>query len=189
MTETAASEAVISPAMVGHLLSRKRPLDNGKLNKWLTLLANISVVAGIIFLGIEVRQNTQTLEQNALYMRLALMDVGYEQTTNWRNMLVADEDARNLWDKGCKTSLTDEEAINYDYLSTTWLIQHRNLFDRASVLGGDEAANLMADSTARQVVNCQYLRDKFFDQKIHFVISPKWKPAVADALARLDAQE
>ena len=60
-------------------------MDNVKLNKWFTLLVNLSVVAGIVFLGIEVRQNTQTLEQNALYMRLALMDVGYEQTADWRN--------------------------------------------------------------------------------------------------------
>ena len=164
-------------------------MDNAKLNRWLTLLANISVVAGIVFLGIEVRQNTQTLEQNALYMRLALMDVGYEQTTVWRNMLVADKDVGDLWEKGCQSKLTKEEATKYDYLTSTWLIQNRNLFDRASVLGGAEAAALMAVSTASRLQNCQYLRNSFFELRIHFIISPNWKPAVVDALERMDNQK
>ncbi len=161
-------------------------MNNAKLNKWLTLLANISVVAGIVFLGIEVRQNTQTLEQNAVYMRLALMDVGYEQTTDWRNMLVADESVGDLWEKGCQSDLTKDEALDYDYLSSTRLIQHRNLFDRANVLGGGEAATLMAEATADQLLNCQFLQDKFLAQKLQFVISPNWESAVVDALARLD---
>lgn len=38
-------------------------MDN--LNKWLTLLANIGVVAGIIFLGVELRQNSETAELQA----------------------------------------------------------------------------------------------------------------------------
>ena len=37
-------------------------LDN--VNKWLTLVANFSVVAGIIFLAIEVRQNQELLERD-----------------------------------------------------------------------------------------------------------------------------
>jgi len=37
-------------------------LDNA--NKWLTLVANFGVVAGIIFLAIEVRQNQELLERD-----------------------------------------------------------------------------------------------------------------------------
>jgi hypothetical protein len=35
-----------------------------KLNRWLTLLANTGVLVGIIFLAIEIRQNTDNLEMN-----------------------------------------------------------------------------------------------------------------------------
>lgn len=38
-------------------------IDN--LNKWLTLVANIGVVAGIIFLAIELRQNSKSTELQA----------------------------------------------------------------------------------------------------------------------------
>jgi hypothetical protein len=33
-----------------------------KLNQWLTLLANVGVIAGIAFLGFEIRQNTEMIE-------------------------------------------------------------------------------------------------------------------------------
>ncbi len=149
----------------------------------------MSVVVGIVFLAIEVRQNTQTLEQNSLYMRLALMDVGYEQTAAWRNMLVANQDVGDLWEKGCRAELIDQEAVDYGYLASTWVVQHRNLYDRANVLGGREAAALMAEATASKLKDCQQLRENFLSSKIHHVISPNWKPAVVEILTRMEGQK
>ena len=34
-------------------------MDEDKVNKWLTLGANIGVLIGIIFLAVEIRQNTE----------------------------------------------------------------------------------------------------------------------------------
>ena len=34
-----------------------------KLNQWLTLVANLGVIAGLVFVGIEVRQNTLAIER------------------------------------------------------------------------------------------------------------------------------
>ena len=39
-------------------------LDN--LNKWLTLIANVGVIAGILFLAYEIRQNTQMMQAAAI---------------------------------------------------------------------------------------------------------------------------
>ena len=41
-----------------------------KLNQWLTLVANLGVVAGIIFLAYEIQQNTNamTTETTAKYL-------------------------------------------------------------------------------------------------------------------------
>ncbi len=41
-------------------------MDLKKLNQWLTLFANIGVLAGIIFLGFEIRQNTQIMKADAI---------------------------------------------------------------------------------------------------------------------------
>ena len=35
-------------------------MNNEKLNKWLSVIANFGVLAGIIFLAVEIRQNTET---------------------------------------------------------------------------------------------------------------------------------
>lgn len=36
-------------------------MDSDKLTKWLTLLANVGVIAGIVFLAIEIRQNSDAV--------------------------------------------------------------------------------------------------------------------------------
>ena len=38
-------------------------MNADKINRWLTLIANISVVAGIVFLAVEVRQNTESQKE------------------------------------------------------------------------------------------------------------------------------
>jgi len=40
-------------------------LDSDSANRWLNLVANVAVLAGIIFLGLELRQNTITLQIEA----------------------------------------------------------------------------------------------------------------------------
>ena len=39
-------------------------MNADNMNRWLTLVANISVVAGIIFLAVETRQNTESLDES-----------------------------------------------------------------------------------------------------------------------------
>jgi hypothetical protein len=40
-------------------------MEKLRLNDWLTLSANIAVIAGIVFLGVELRQNNSLLRQEA----------------------------------------------------------------------------------------------------------------------------
>ena len=41
------------------------PVNSSKINDWLSLVANVAVVGGIIFLGIEVRQNNELLRSES----------------------------------------------------------------------------------------------------------------------------
>lgn len=36
-------------------------MDTDRVNRWLTLVANAAVIAGIVFLGLELRQNTEMM--------------------------------------------------------------------------------------------------------------------------------
>ena len=40
-------------------------MDTDKLNKWFSLIANIGVLAGIVFLAVELQQNNEILEAQA----------------------------------------------------------------------------------------------------------------------------
>jgi hypothetical protein len=40
-------------------------MDRKKLNWWLTLLANLGVLGGLVFVGFEIRQNTSQLRADA----------------------------------------------------------------------------------------------------------------------------
>jgi len=54
-------------------------MDTDRLNRWLTLVANLGVIAGIVFLAIEIRQNTATQELQMRMDRISgLMDPYFE---------------------------------------------------------------------------------------------------------------
>lgn len=45
---------------------RRQDLDFDKLNKWLTLVANIAILGGLVFLALEIQQNTNAVRSAAI---------------------------------------------------------------------------------------------------------------------------
>jgi hypothetical protein len=70
------------------------------LNKWLTLLANLGVVAGIIFLAIELRQNQSILEQDQRISILAARTAYNQEIQVFRQMLIQDKGMAEIWNDG-----------------------------------------------------------------------------------------
>ena len=84
------------------------------INKWLTLVANIGVLAGIIFLGLEIRQNSEALlagsRQDILEADLVLLD----------NLM----DYPILYDPANNENLTGDDAVRREiYFITTLRIR------------------------------------------------------------------
>lgn len=78
-------------------------MDSERLNRWLTLVSNFAVIAGIVFLAIELRQNTQQLDRAAL--------------------ILSAPGVRQWWDAGGKTQLSPSFVEFLDSLEsegTTW---------------------------------------------------------------------
>ena len=63
------------------------------LNKWLTLAANLGVIAGIIFLAIEVQQNTRMMSAQT-------RDAMTERLTNWQLAISTDQYAASIYIRG-----------------------------------------------------------------------------------------
>jgi hypothetical protein len=88
-----------------------------KTNHWLALLANLGVIAGVVFLAFEIRQNNELLVQDSRYSML-------ENQKDWKFFLNGDpEIARLIY--GSQTSELNEieKFRRFDILSgllLTW---------------------------------------------------------------------
>jgi hypothetical protein len=123
-------------------------IDN--VNKWLTLLANFGVVAGIVFLGIEVRQNQVILEDtyrlNRVEARMADVDTFNDLRAQW----LQNEELTRIWIDGKDgKELTVIENARFENLCTSDLWTFLKIFERSFALGDMTTA----DSSAKMVRN------------------------------------
>ena len=63
-------------------------MDRG--NQWLTLIANLGVIAGLIFLGFEIRQNTNIAKASAY--RDNIQDIAA-----WRELTITDPELSRMF--------------------------------------------------------------------------------------------
>lgn len=111
------------------------------LNRWLTLLANIGVIAGIVFLAIEVRQNQLMLEESNRLNRVMARVEDVDTFNSWRGQWVQSNELSRIYSEGnAGLRLTEIEAVRYSNLCTSELWTHLKLFERALALKDEEAA-------------------------------------------------
>ena len=161
-------------------------MNSDKLNKWLTLVANLAVVIGILVLVVEINQNTAAIEQNATWMRLQSLDNGTDQNSDFRHMLLNDEKLFRIWRDGCLSKLDKEETERYQMLSVEFLILIRSNGERLMALGGEERLKSHAEHYAPQIQVCPLMRAEFDKLSAIALISPEWYASVQKALAQLD---
>lgn len=83
-------------------------MEKLRFNDWLTLSANLAVVAGIIFLGVELRQNNSLLRQEA-------GNVYFSNRVVLSEMLMQDGELAAIYVKAAKDEeLDDVEALRID---------------------------------------------------------------------------
>lgn len=151
-------------------------LDN--LNKWLTLLANFGVVAGLMFLAIEVRQNQTLLEHSHQAMLreqeleiLNAMHLEVEQFNDLRAQIYLDEEISELWLTGGSGEFDSEvDEYRYNQLCSAWFIAMGLSYDRSIVL--DRPAVLAAlPEQARIGIDAYPGRATCWDRVRPFLIS------------------
>ena len=81
-------------------------MELDKLNKWLTLLANVGVLLGIMFLAYEIRQNTNSIQSQT---RATLYAGAQEEL--WKNMEYPDVTLNMVIKDG---ELSAEEKVRLD---------------------------------------------------------------------------
>ena len=94
-----------------------------KLNHWLTLAANVGVIAGIIFLGLEIQQNTRTMQAAAIQDST---DVARQQIL----MLASDAEANRISMIGTEdpAKLTPEEWQRFFWMDRSFWLGMQGLY-------------------------------------------------------------
>ena len=96
-------------------------MEADRLNRWLTLIANVAVVAGIVFLAFELRQNNELLEAQARATfsanRLTHID-----------RLLAPENSALVVKSRSGEALTDDERFRYDRLKQAIFVSWQSAY-------------------------------------------------------------
>jgi hypothetical protein len=106
-----------------------------RTNQWLTLVANVGVIAGLLFLGYEIRQNTNIAKASAY--RENIQDIAA-----WRELTITDPELARLYglymDKG-RAALKDGEHGRVSGLVNNIMGVYENaFFARGYGIIGDE---------------------------------------------------
>ena len=122
-----------------------------EFNSWLSLLANVGVVAGIVFLAVEIRQNQTTIEESNRINLVEARRSEIDQFNGFRTLLIQNDNPR-IWLEG----LTGEDLVPSDQLifsqlcaTQTWISV--GVYERSIELGRFGVAQATASRRAKQV--------------------------------------
>ena len=123
-------------------------MDFEKTNKGLTLLANFGVVAGLVFLAIEVRQNQVVLEQNQSLMErqyeLQVVDSHQaiaDSVDDLRLMLSGDSEVADIWLNGLSgENQSKPDQLRFESLCDLKIWNDAVSYRRLKVIGRQEDA-------------------------------------------------
>lgn len=154
-------------------------MDSSKLTNWLSLIANVAVVGGIVFLAVEIQQNNVLLRSESRQALLA----------NDHTSLVADLEHLDVIKKlAFEEELSTEEQLR---LSFVFLIDLRNReFEYAQYVNGllDEQTWL----SYRNVILINHASGRgrvWWDKVGHEIVGPEFAKVVDELLVDATAHE
>ena len=115
------------------------------LGQTITILANVGVIAGIVFLGIEVRQNSTQIEQATIAVAAQAVFELNQEFNEIRRTLYTDASLIEIVDTGFDDpgSLTEIESLRFDYFfgailntyEAAWIYRQKGLIEEADYAG------------------------------------------------------
>ena len=104
-------------------------------------MANLGVLAGIVFLGIEVRQNQASLEDANIINRATATTAAVEYINEYRNLLLQDEDLREVFVRAGGDEQVDHDAFRFQLLCQNGVWTMIMLHERYEMLGLHDRAH------------------------------------------------
>ena len=119
-----------------------KKLDFGQT---VSLFANLGVIAGIIFLGVEIRQNQSAFEEQNMLTRLSAREVAGETYGRFRYMLMENPDLLQVWHKvQAEEPLSKLEQQQFYQMCVERVYMQLSVYNRFVALGETREAEGLA---------------------------------------------
>ena len=132
-------------------------LDN--LHKWLTLLANVGVVAGIFFLAFEIRQNEEMLDRQ---YELAVVDsnsMARSRFTRIRELWLENPELRKIFNAGMSGAELDEfDELQFFSMCVEHIWSNALNYERATVLNNLSMRDTTVTATQETIADAPGFR-------------------------------
>lgn len=101
-------------------------MDRSLLNEWLTIATNIAVLAGIIILAIEIRQNSTAI-------RSSVLQSVSNESSSLNLALATDSAMRETWTLGLRdpAALTESQKLQFNTTMHVWFANAQNWYYQA----------------------------------------------------------
>ena len=116
------------------------------------ILSNIGVIVGIVFVGLQLRQNQASVDQANRLDRIETMEVSIDNFARSRSWIAQDAEVAEIWLKANKgESLTELEGVRFAALCQEQLMAIALAYRRSRELGDDRNAEGLSLGAARLV--------------------------------------
>jgi len=101
-----------------------------KLNEWLTLLTNIAVVAGIVFLAVEIQQNNDLLQSQVRETQAVSIQAATTLDQDFLLVLGSDPVTAKMWSAYLRApeTLAEDQLIQSSYLMASLLRRLESIY-------------------------------------------------------------
>lgn len=108
-----------------------------------------AVVATLVFLAIQVRHSTRSMDESNRLQRTAAIDRHTDSMSRWRGTIAENADIARIWFAAVNDNpLTDEELIRLNNMYINLINTQRSNYERALVVGEQGLAEQAAKSIA-----------------------------------------
>ncbi len=101
------------------------------------LIGAIATVAALVYLALQIRQNTFLQRQSVRALELSALDQSYRYGADFRALLLQDEALADLWLRGCadRRSLTKSELMRFGLLAESLFLGNQAIWMRREAGG------------------------------------------------------
>ena len=122
-------------------------------------LTNLAIVAGIVFLAIEVRQNQAVLEEANAISLVTAADGIFDDFSDFRESLAQNEQLAEIWLMGVNgEELTPVDALRFDLLCDNLVWASVTAYERYVAFGLDTLARASVEAARDGMANSIGLR-------------------------------